>query len=98
MSGKSKKTAVKVFIVRDETEEIEVESRTLETLPITTLQNTIKNNFSEVLAYEGKHKKVYILRAETEELAVHKQNAEDDDTQHPQDHHQEQVCQGAHCK
>ena len=92
MSGKSKKIAVKVFIVRDETEEIEVESRTLETPTLTTIQNTIKNNFSEVLAYEGKHKKVYILRAETEELAVHKQNTEDDDTQDlHHHHHQEQA-------
>jgi hypothetical protein len=32
-----------------------VESRTLETPTLTTLQNIIKNNFSEVLAYEGKH-------------------------------------------
>ena len=66
MSGKTKKIAVKVFIVRDETEEIEVESRTLETLTLTTLQNIIKNNFSKVLAYEGKHKKDNVKALNTE--------------------------------
>jgi hypothetical protein len=46
------------------------------------------------LGSENKFTKVFIAKDKSEELDVKKQNAEDADTQHPQDHHQEQVCQG----
>ena len=43
---------------------------------------------------KNKIAKVFIARDKSEELDVKKQNAEGADTQHPQDHHQEQVRQG----
>jgi hypothetical protein len=46
------------------------------------------------LGTENKFAKVFIARDKSEELDVTKQNAEDADTQHLQDHHQEQARRG----
>jgi hypothetical protein len=46
------------------------------------------------LGTENKFVKVFIARDKSEELDVKKQNAEDTDTQHPKDHHQEQARRG----
>jgi hypothetical protein len=43
------------------------------------------------LRSENKFAKVFIAKDKSEELDMKKQNAEDNDTQHPQDHHQEQA-------
>jgi hypothetical protein len=80
VKSKSKKIAAKVFIVRAETEEHDVKSRTLETPTLTALEN-IKNKTDKVLE-----------RDKFEELDVQKQNADNNDTQHPHHrHHQEQA-------
>jgi hypothetical protein len=52
----------------------------LETRTLTAFKN-IKNKVDEVFA-----------RDKYEELDVQKQNADDEDTQHPQHQHQEQAC------
>ena len=46
------------------------------------------------LGSENKFAEVFIAKDKSEEPDMKKQNAEDADTQRPQDHHQEQVRQG----
>ena len=76
--AESKKIAVKVDIERAETEEHYVESQNAGNAALATLK-TIKNKTDELVA-----------REKFEELDVQKQKADNNDTQHPHHHYQQE--------